>query len=208
MARYTGPTTKLSRREGVNLYLKGDRCFTDKDSFERKPYPPGQHGQSRSKFSEYATQLREKQKIKRYYGLLERQFRKTYREASRRKGVTGENLIQLLEGRLDNMVYRAGFGRSRPESRIWVVHRHFEVNGKIVNVPSCQLKAGDVVVVREKSRKGTQMLAAVESSKRRGMPEWLEVDQGNFKFTVKMLPARSQITTPMNEQLVVELYSK
>ena len=146
MARYTGPTTKLSRREGVNLYLKGDRCFTDKDSFERKPYPPGEHGQSRSKFSEYATQLREKQKIKRYYGLLERQFRKTYREASRRKGVTGENLIQLLEGRLDNMVYRAGFARSRPEARIWVVHRHFEVNGRIVNVPSCQLKVGDVVV--------------------------------------------------------------
>lgn len=208
MARYTGPTTKLSRREGINLYLKGDRCFTDKDSFERKPYPPGQHGQARQKASEYATQLREKQKIKRYYGLLERQFRKTYREASRRKGVTGENLIQLLEGRLDNMVYRAGFGRSRPESRIWVVHRHFEVNGKVVNVPSYQLKAGDVVTVREKSRKGPQILQAIESAQRRGLPEWLEVDQTNFKFTVKMLPARTQITTPMNEQLVVELYSK
>lgn len=208
MARYTGPTTKLSRREGVNLYLKGDRCFTDKDSFERKPYPPGQHGQSRQKFSEYATQLREKQKIKRYYGLLERQFRKTYREASRRKGVTGENLIQMLEGRLDNMVYRAGFARSRPEARIWVVHRHFEVNGKIVNVPSYQVKAGDVVTVREKSRSGIQLVSALESSERRGLPEWLEIDRAGFKFTVKMLPVRSQITTPMNEQLVVELYSK
>lgn len=208
MARYTGPVTKLSRREGVNLYLKGDRCFTDKDAFERKPYPPGQHGQSRHKNSEYATQLREKQKIKRYYGLLERQFRKTYREASRRKGVTGENLIQLLEGRLDNMVYRAGLARSRPEARVWVVHRHFEVNGKLVNIPSYQLKVGDVVTVRENSRQFPGMLGALESGKRRGLAEWLDVDHAQFKFAIKMLPVRSQITMPMNEQLVVELYSK
>lgn len=208
MARYHGPVTKLSRREGVNLLLKGDRCLTDKDAFERKPYPPGQHGQARQKFSEYATQLREKQKIKRYYGLLERQFRKTFQEAERRKGVTGENLIQMLESRLDNIVYRSGFARSRPEARIWVGHRHFEVNGKIVNVPSYQISPGDVICVREKSRKMTPMVDAVQSAQRRGLAEWLVVEPEKFQVTVKMLPVRSQITMPMNEQLVVELYSK
>lgn len=208
MARYTGPVTKLSRREGINLLLKGDRCLTDKDSYERKPYPPGQHGQSRQKFSEYATQLREKQKIKRYYGLLERQFRKTFQEAERRKGVTGENLIQLLEGRLDNIVYRAGFSRSRPEARIWVGHRHFEVNGKVVNIPSYQVKVGDVITVREKNRQNAHLADAIQSSQRRGLAEWLEIDHGAFKATVKMLPVREQITMPMNEHLVVELYSK
>ena len=208
MARYTGPVSKLSRREGVNLFLKGDRCFTDKEAFERKPYPPGQHGQGRQKFSEFATQLREKQKIKRYYGVLEKQFRRTFKEADRRKGVTGENLIQLLESRLDNMVYRAGFGRSRPESRIWISHRHFEVNGKMVNIPSYRVKPGDVITVKEKSQKLTYINDALQSAERRGVPEWIELDASNFKATIKMLPVRNQITMPMNEQLVVELYSK
>lgn len=208
MARYTGPVSKLSRREGVNLFLKGDRCYTDKEAFERKPYPPGQHGQGRQKFSEYSTQLREKQKIKRYYGLLEKQFRRTFKEADRRKGVTGENLIQLLEARLDNMVYRSGLARSRPEARIWVGHRHFLVNGKPVNIPSYQVKAGDVISVREKSQKMTYINDALQSAERRGVPEWIQLETGDFKATVKMLPVRNQITMPMNEQLVVELYSK
>lgn len=208
MARYRGPVSKLSRREGVNLFLKGDRCLTEKEAFERKPYPPGQHGQSRQKLSEYATQLREKQKIKRFYGLLEKQFRKTFHEAERRKGVTGENLIQLLECRLDNMVYRAGFARSRPEARVWVSHRHFLVNGKPVNIPSYQVKAGDVISVREKSQKLTYIQEALQSAERRGIPEWVTLDAANFKATVNMLPVRNQITMPMNEHLVVELYSK
>lgn len=208
MARYRGPVTKLSRREGENLFLKGERCYSDKDSFVRKPYPPGQHGQSRQKLSEYALQLREKQKIKRYYGLLERQFRKTFKEAERCKGVTGENLIQLLESRLDNMVYRSGLARSRPEARIWVSHRHFEVNGKVVNIPSYQVKAGDVITVREKSKESSGIKEALDLVERRGVPEWLELDKAALKSTVKMLPVRAQITVPMNEHLVVELYSK
>lgn len=209
MARYTGPVTKLSRREGVNLFLKGDRCYTDKDSFERKPYPPGQHGQGRQKFSEYAAQLREKQKIKRFYGILERQFRRIFREAERRKGITGETLIELLEARLDNMVYRSGFARSRPEARIWVTHRHFEVNGKMVNIPSYQVKAGDLISVREKSRNSAQIQSAVQASERRGVPEWIELSPEKFQSAVKALPKRKQITNPlMNEHLVVELYSK
>lgn len=208
MARYRGPVTKLSRREGVNLLLKGDRSFTDKDSFERKPYPPGQHGGGRQKFSEYGTQLREKQKIKRYYGVLEKQFRKFFKEADRREGVTGENLIQLLESRLDNMVYRSGLARSRPEARIWVGHRHFLVNGKRVNIPSYLVKPGDVIEVREKSQKMTAIQDAIQSAPRRGVPEWIELDEKSFKATVKLLPERNQITMPMNEQLVVELYSK
>lgn len=208
MARYTGPVTKLSRREGVNLLLKGDRSFTDKDSFERKPYPPGQHGQARQKFSEYGTQLREKQKIKRYYGVLEKQFRKTFKEADRREGVTGENLISLLESRLDNMVYRSGFARSRPEARVWVVHGHFCVNGKKVDIPSYQCKPGDVITVREKSKNMTAILDAVQSAPRRGAPEWITRDDKALTATITTLPTRDQIMMPMNEQLVVELYSK
>ncbi len=208
MARYRGPVTKLSRREGINLLLKGDRSYTDKDSFERKPYPPGLHGQARQKTSEYGTQLREKQKIKRFYGLLEKQFRKTFHEAERLSGVTGENLIRLLESRLDNMVYRAGLARSRPEARVWVAHGHYLVNGKKVDIASYRCKAGDVISVREKSKKVPAILDSVGSAPRRGMPEWIELDDKELKATIKMLPARAQITMPMNEQMVIELYSK
>ncbi len=208
MARYRGPVTKLSRREGVNLLLKGDRSTTEKDSFERKPYPPGQHGQARQKLSEYGTQLREKQKIKRFYGLLEKQFRKTFHEAERQQGVTGENLIRLLECRLDNMVYRAGFARSRPEARIWVAHGHFQVNGRKVDIPSYQCKAGDVISVCEKSKAVVAILDSVQSAPRRGTPEWINLNDKDLQATMKMVPSRVQITMPMNEHLVVELYSK
>lgn len=208
MARYRGPKSKLSRREGTNLLLKGDRSFTDKEAFERKPYPPGQHGQGRRKLSEYATQLRAKQLIKRYYGVLEKQFRKTFKEADRRQGITGDILIQLLESRLDNMVYRAGLARSRSEARQWVGHKHFLVNGKPVNIPSYVVKAGDVISVREKSRNNTMLLDALQGAERRGVPEWIELNKEEFTATIKMIPERNQITMPMNEQLVVELYSK
>lgn len=208
MARYNGPVCKLCRREGMKLFLKGDRCFSDKCAIERREYPPGQHGQARIKFSEYGTQLREKQKIKRIYGILERQFRKIFHEAERRKGVTGDTLIQLLEARLDNIVYRMGFANSRAEARLLIRQRHFSVNGRIVSVPSYVVKASDVVTVRDGSKKVVRIQAALESVQRRGVPEWLEIDATDFKGTVRMIPARSQITIPMNEQLVVELYSK
>ncbi|MCP5463650.1 MAG: 30S ribosomal protein S4 [Deltaproteobacteria bacterium] len=208
MARYTGPVTKLSRREGINLQLKGDRSFTDKDSFERKPYPPGQHGQARQKFSEYGTQLREKQKIKRIYGVLEKQFRKIFKEADRQKGVTGENLIKLLESRLDNMVYRAGLARSRPEARVWVAHGHYLVNGQKIDRPSYFCKEGDVITMRDKTKAKEYMKDVVQTSARRGVPEWIALEESEMKATIRMLPVRNQITMPMNEQLVVELFSK
>lgn len=208
MARYKDSVCKLCRREGMKLFLKGDRCYSEKCAIERREYPPGQHGQARSKFSEYGAQLREKQKVRRIYGVLERQFRKFFDEANRRKGVTGENLIQLLEGRLDNMVYRMGFANSRAEARLLVSQRHFTVNGKLVSIPSYHTKAGDKITVREKSRNMTRIQAALQAVQRRGMPEWLEVDSGNYEGTIKMLPVRNQITMPLNEQLVVELYSK
>jgi small subunit ribosomal protein S4 len=192
----------------MKLFLKGDRCYSDKCSIERREYAPGQHGQARVKHSEYGTQLREKQKIRRIYGLLERQFRKFFKEAERRKGVTGETLIQLLESRLDNMVYRMGFANSRSEARLLISQRHFTVNGRLVNIPSYVVKTGDVVSVCEKSRKVTRIQGALESVQRRGVPEWLELDAAGFAGKVKMLPVRNQITMPMNEQLVVELYSK
>jgi len=208
MARYTGPVDKLSRREGINLFLKGDRSFGDKTAIERKPYPPGQHGQGRQKFSEYASQLREKQKIKRYYGVLEKQFRKIFKEADRRKGVTGDNLIKILESRLDNVVYRAGLARSRPEARVWVAHKHFEVNGKVLNIPSYQVKVGDVITLRNRDHEKSSFKDASESAGRRGVPEWIELDPKKYEAKFKMVPERNQITWPMNEQLVVELYSK
>lgn len=208
MARYRGPVDKLSRREGINLFLKGDRSFGDKAAIERKPYPPGQHGQLRQKLSEYATQLREKQKIKRFYGVLERQFRHTFRHAEKQKGVTGQNLIKLLEARLDNMVYRSGLARSRPEARMWVTHRHFQINGKTVNIPSYQVKAGDVISLREKDRQSPYFKDAIESAGRRGVPEWIELDVSKCEAKVRVIPERGQITWPMNEHLVVELYSK
>ncbi len=208
MARYTDSVCRLCRREGLKLFLKGERCYTDKCAIERRNYPPGAHGQGRSKFSEYAVQLREKQKIKRTYGLLEGQFRRYFEKAERLKGITGENLIILLERRLDNMIYRMGFATSRAEARQLVRHGHFLVDGHKVDIPSFLLKAGQVVTVRERSRKVERIVSALEQAERRGVPEWLEVSKDNFSAHVKSVPVRADITMPFNEQLVVELYSK
>ncbi|MBU0504930.1 MAG: 30S ribosomal protein S4 [bacterium] len=208
MARYNDAVCKKCRREGMKLFIKGERCYSEKCAIERREYPPGQHGQGRRKFSEYGSQLREKQKIKRIYGVLEKQFRKIFWEADRRKGVTGDNLIQLLEARLDNMVYRLGFANSRTEARLLIGQRHFMVNGKTVTIPSYITKAGDEIVVREKSKKMTRIEESLKAVQRRGVPEWLDLDETKYLGKVKMLPQRVQITMPMNEQLVVELYSK
>jgi small subunit ribosomal protein S4 len=190
------------------MYLKGDRCYTDKCAIERRPYPPGQHGQGRAKFSEYGVQLREKQKVKRMYGLLERQFALTYARAAARKGKTGENLLQTLELRLDNVVFRAGFADTRNEARQMVRHGHFNVNGHRVNIPSYVARPSDVIEAREKARKIVRITEALETVDRRGIPSWLEVDKKGFKATIKTAPAREDITMPINEQLIVELYSK
>ena len=208
MARYTDSACRLCRRENLKMYLKGDRCYTDKCAIERRPYPPGQHGQGRAKFSEYGVQLREKQKVKRMYGLLEKQFALYYARAASKKGKTGENLLQALELRLDNVVFRAGFADTRTEARQMVRHGHFGVNGHRVNMPSFALKSGDVVEVREKSRKVVRLTEALEAVDRRGVPPWLEVDKKAFKATLKASPAREDLTMPINEQLIVELYSK
>ena len=208
MARYTESACRLCRRENLKMYLKGDRCYTDKCAIERRPYPPGQHGQGRAKFSEYGVQLREKQKVKRMYGLLERQFRLYYARAAAKKGKTGENLLQALELRLDNVVFRAGFADTRNESRQLVRHGHFKVNGHRVNIPSFGLKTGDIVEVQDKSRKIVRLTEALETVDRRGVPQWLEVDKKVFKATLKTSPAREDLTMPINEQLIVELYSK
>lgn len=208
MARYTGPSCRLCRRENMELFLKGDRCYTDKCAIKRRNYPPGQHGQGRSKVSAYGVQLREKQKVRRIYGLLEKQFRGYFAEADRMKGVTGENLLSLLERRLDNVVYRLGFASSRTESRQIVRHGHFTLNGRKVNIPSIQLKVGDVIALREKSTKIASINESLEAVVRRGVPQWLELDKDGFKGTLKALPIREDITTPIQEQLVVELYSK
>ena len=208
MARYTGPSCRLCRRENMELFLKGDRCYTDKCAIKRRNYPPGQHGQSRVKTSAYGVQLREKQKVRRIYGLLEKQFRSYFAEADRLKGVTGENLLSILERRLDNAVYRLGFASSRTESRQLVRHGHFMLNGKKVNIPSIQLKAGDVIELREKSKKIASINDSLEAVVRRGIPQWLELDRDSFKGSLKGLPVREDITTPIQEQLIVELYSK
>ena len=208
MARYTGSVCRLCRREGLKLFLKGERCYTDKCAIERRNYPPGQHGQARPKFSEYSIQLREKQKLRRIYGILEGQFRRYFQMADRAKGVTGETLLQLLERRLDNMVYRMGFATSRSEARQLVRHGHFTVNGRRVNVPSFLTKAGDVVSVIERSRKVGRIQEALDLAQRRGVPDWLEVTPVEFRARVKSIPARSDLTMPINEKLVVELYSK
>ena len=192
----------------MKLFLKGDRCYTDKCAYERRAYPPGQHGQGRRKRSDYGEQLREKQKVKRMYCLLERQFKNYYHRANRMKGVTGENLLVLLERRLDNLVFRMGFASTRQEARQLVLHRHFQVNGRICNIPSAMLRPGDVVEVKESSRKivkVTESLAAVE---RRGVPSWLDVEKDNFRGLVKGMPLREEMTMPIREQLIVELYSK
>lgn len=208
MARYIGSVCRLCRREGLKLFLKGERCYSDKCAVERRSYPPGQHGQGRTKVSEYGTQLREKQKVKRLYGLLEKQFRGTFAEADRQKGITGENLLRLLERRLDNMVYRMGFASSRNEARQLILHNHFLVNGKKVNIPSYVLKPGDVLQVRESSRTLIRIQESLEAVQRRGVPSWLELDKNNFKCVVKTLPVREELTLPIREQLIVELYSK
>jgi len=192
----------------MELYLKGDRCYTDKCAIKRRNYPPGQHGQARVKISSYGVQLREKQKVRRIYGLLEKQFRSYFAEADRLKGVTGENLLSLLERRLDNVVYRLGFASSRIESRQLVRHGHFTLNGRKVNIPSIQLKSGDVIELREKSRKVASINDSLEAVVRRGIPQWLELDRDTFKGSLKGLPVREDITTPIQEQLIVELYSK
>lgn len=208
MARYTGAVCRLCRREGLKLFLKGERCYTDKCAIERRNYPPGEHGQARPKFSEYSVQLREKQKLRRMYGVLEGQFRRYFEMADRAKGVTGETLLQLLERRLDNIVYRVGFATSRSEARQLVRHGHFRVNGKKVNVPSFLVRAGDTVSVRERSQKVARIQGALELAQRRGVPDWLEVTPESFAGRVKALPVRSDLTMPINEKLVVELYSK
>lgn len=208
MARYKDSVCRLCRREGLKLFLKGDRCYTEKCAIERRAYAPGQHGQARTKFSEYGTQLREKQKVKRIYGLLEKQFRLTFAEAERRKGVTGENLLNRLESRVDTFVYRCGFANSRNEARQLVMHGHFSVNGHTVNTPSYILRSGDIVEVREKSRKVERIVRALEAVDRRGVPSWVELDKGALKATVKSTPVRAELTLPITEQLIVELYSK
>lgn len=208
MARYAGSVCRLCRREGLKLFLKGDRCYSDKCSVERRNYPPGQHGQKRAKFSPFALQLREKQKVKRMYGLLERQFRGYFEKAERQKGITGENLLILLERRLDNMVYRLGFASSRNEARMLVRQNHFLVNKKRVNIPSYLTSPGDVIEVRDKSRNVARIQEAMESVARRGVPSWLELDKNRFAGTIKALPMRQELTMPIQEQLIVELYSK
>jgi len=208
LARYTGPSCRLCRREGTELFLKGERCYTDKCGLKRRTYPPGQHGQGRIKVSDYGVQLREKQKVRRIYGILENQFRGYFEQADRMKGVTGENLLFILEKRLDNVVYRLGFAASRDEARQLVRHSHFTLNGRKVNIPSIQVKAGDVLQVREKSRKIAAISESLEGVVRRGMPQWLELEKDQFKGVVKQLPVREDITMPIQEQLIVELYSK
>ncbi len=208
MARYTQSVCRLCRRENLKLFLKGERCYTDKCAIERRNYPPGQHGQGRQKFSEYSIQLREKQKVKRMYGLLENQFRRTFAQAARTKGITGEALLVLLERRLDNVAYRLGFASSRAEARTLVRHGHILVNGKKVNIPSAIVRAGDVVSIKEQSRQMGRVLTAMEGVQRRGVPEWAELDRDTWSGRIKMLPTRSDITMPINEKLIVELYSK
>ncbi|MFQ5665134.1 MAG: 30S ribosomal protein S4 [Candidatus Binatia bacterium] len=208
MARYTDSVCRLCRREGVKLFLKGERCYTDKCAIERRNYPPGEHGQGRSKFSEYAVQLREKQKVKRMYGLMERQFRRYFHLAEARRGVTGETLLLMLEQRLDNMVYRMGFATSRAEARQLARHGHILVDGRKVDIPSYLVRPGQVVSVREKSRAVVRILEAVEQAERRGVPDWLEMQREAFSGRVKALPTRADLTMPINEKLIVELYSK
>ncbi len=208
MARYTAASCRLCRREGLKLFLKGERCYTDKCAIERRNYPPGEHGQARPKFSEYSIQLREKQKLRRIYGVLEAQFRRYFQLADKSKGVTGETLLQLLERRLDNIAYRLGFSTSRAEARQLVRHCHFRVNGRKVNVPSFLVRPGDVVSVRDRSRNIARIQEAMELAQRRGVPDWLQLDPVAFAGTVKALPQRADLTMPINEKLVVELYSK
>lgn len=208
MARNLDPKCRQCRREGEKLFLKGEKCFTDKCAIERRNYAPGQHGQKKARLSDYGVQLREKQKIRRIYGVLERQFRNIYHEADRQRGVTGENLLQLLESRLDTVAHHMGFGSSRAEARQIVRHNCLLVNGKRVNIPSYQVKAGDVVEVAEKAKSHLRIKSAIEAADRRNFPEWIEMDVKGMKGTYKSLPERSDLSSTINESLVVELYSK
>ena len=208
MARYNDAQCRLCRRENMKLFLKGERCYTEKCAIERRPYPPGQAGQGRHKFSEYGIQLREKQKVRRIYGVLEKQFRRYYQEAARRKGVTGELLLQLLERRLDNVVYRLGFAASRSEARLLVRHGHVRVEGRRVNIPSYLVRPGMTIGLKDKAKEMGRVLAALQNVEKRGVPPWLELDAKNFQGVVKALPSRDDITIPIQEQLIVELYSK
>lgn len=208
MARYRESVCRLCRREGLKLFLKGDRCYGDKCAFERRGYAPGDHGQLRRKYSDYGVQLREKQKLKRMYGLLERQFRGYFEKADRQKGITGTNLLLFLERRFDNMVFRMGFANSRNEARQLIKHNHFLINGKPVNIPSYLVNVGSEIQVREKSRKVERILESMEIVARRSIPQWLELDKDNFRGIVKALPSREELVMPVQEQLVVELYSK
>ena len=192
----------------MKLFLKGERCYTEKCAMERRPYPPGMAGQGRKKFSEYGMQLREKQKVRRLYGVLEKQFRKYYKQASRMKGVTGETLLQLLERRLDNVVYRLGFAESRAEARVLVGQGHFAVDGRRVNIPSYRVSPGMVITVRDKSKEKTKFQATVQNAEKRGTPGWLTLDAKALSGTVDAMPSREDITLPIQEQLIVELYSK
>jgi small subunit ribosomal protein S4 len=208
LGRYIESGCRLCRRENLKLYLKGDRCYGDKCAVERRAYPPGQHGQGRAKFSNYGVQLREKQKVKRMYGLVENQFRNFFDKADRQKGITGTNLLILLERRLDNMVYRLGFANSRNEARQLVRHGHLTVNGKKVSIPSYLVKVGDVIELREKSRKNAKINESLEAVARRGVPTWLELSKEQYRGRVAALPTREDLTMPIKEQLIVELYSK
>lgn len=208
MARYRGAVCRLCRREGEKLFLKGERCYTGKCAIDRRPYAPGDHGKRRTKISEYGLQLRQKQKAKRIYGVLETQFRNYFEEADRRKGITGENLLIILETRLDNVVYRAGLGRSRTEARQVVRHNHITVNGKKVNIPSYQVKQGDVIEVKEKSLNIQRFKDIIETTASRIIPEWLDVDAENKTIKVVSAPTREQIDSTVEETLIVELYSK
>ena len=208
MARYIGSKCRQCRREGGKLFLKGEKCFGSKCAIESRPFPPGQHGQRRTRLSDYARQLREKQKLRRIYGILERQFRSYYAEADRVKGNTGETLLQLLESRLDNVIYRMGFGVSRTESRQLVRHNGVQVNGRKVNVQSYVVKPGDVVSIAEGAKEQLRVKASLEMAQQRGLPEWIEVDSSKLQGVYKSIPERSELPAEIQEQLVVELYSK
>lgn len=209
MSRYTGSVCRLCRRENMKLFLKGDRCYSDKCAFDRRGYAPGEHGQRRGrKNSDYGLQLREKQKVKRMYCLSEKQFHLFFERVERQKGITGTNLLVMLERRLDNVVYRLGFVNSRSQGRHFVRHGHFTVNGRKVDIPSYQIKIGDVVEVREKSRKIQALVDSMDAVVRRGIPQWLDLEKENFKGMIKGFPVREDITMPIQEQLIVEFYSK
>ena len=209
MARNLDPKCRQCRREGEKLFLKGEKCFTDKCAVERRAYPPGQHGQKKNtRMSDYGGQLREKQKVRRIFGMLERQFRLTYRAAEVQRGITGENLLQILESRLDNVAYRMGFGASRSEARQVVRHNGILVNGKRVNIPSCQVRPGDVVEITDKAKAQLRIMASLKAAEQRGFPEWIEVDTKAMKGTFKAKPQRSELPATINEHLIVELYSK